>query len=382
MRKLQSGQIKTEPLDLDNPRKKQRLEESFNAATAPPPPPSAPAPLASPSSPAKPPSPQPSSTSPNRPPGTHPHFPLPNPFSTPVPAGASPSNTGAPSSNPFAPQNRPPLGGGPPAAGGVQKPRLTVPIAGGRENMANAGHPPSPHAMNGQGGVQYGADSAGYSAPQWGAAPAGPPPPLPSISGIITSLQQPSAHSHAAASTPSMPYAPPTFTVKQEPMAPAIGPAHAGYSMPPPAPPMARAPYAPPSSTPPPPFPTPPPTSPYTAPSRPYHPPHHPAPPATSTDSSFPALPAGLGHLSPTPPRSSPPATQAGALSAAAVSAGPQPAFSLPSAVAATGAPMAGPSGSGSLLMADDRDDSADVYDCLLNHHTAPPHAVQQTATT
>ena len=402
MRKLQSGQIKTEPLDLDNPRKKQRLEESFNAATAPPAPHSAPAPPASPSSPSHPTSPQqpnqPPSTSPNRPtaaPGARPHFPLPNPFSTPAPAGVNPTNT-AGATAPLAPYNRPPIGSAAAATGGPQKPRLAVPLAGGRETQSIAAAPPSPHSMNGQGvQLSYAAEPTGYSAPQWGvgagggtvAAATGPPLPLPSISGIIHSLQQPSTHPHAVASTPSMPYTAPTFTVKQEPVTQLTASSQTGYGRSPQPPvPMPRSPYGLPSSAPPPPFPTPPSTSPYTAPARPYHPPQHPQPfTATSMiDSSFPALPAGLGGLSPTSPRTSIAAVQAGAASSASLSSALPPSSSHPSSSLAVSPPMAGPSASGqSLLMdADDGDDSAALFDCILNAHSATPHAVQQTATT
>ena len=404
MRKLQSGQIKTEPLDLDNPRKRQRLEESFNAATAPPPPPSAAASAASPSSPSKPPSPQqlqqPPSTSPNRPaapPGSRPHFPLPNPFSTPAPANANLTSPAVTAPTALAPYNRPPMGGGAPAAGGLQKPRPVAPFAGGKENQPIAAAVQLPHAMNGQ-VVQpsYAADASGYSAPQWGAgqgggpsaAPTGPPLPLPSISSIINSLQQPSTHSHAAPSTPSMPYTPPTFTVKQEPVAQVTGSTQAGYGKQQPLlpVPMPRSPYGLPSGAPPPPFPTPPSTSPYTAPARPYHPPHQ-APPSaaiSATDSTFPALPAGLSGLSPTPPRSGAPAVHAGAASTAFSSSGhPLPSSHPSSSPLPVSPPVAGPSADGqSLLMdGDDGDDSAALYD-ILTAHSVAPHAVQQTATT
>ena len=313
MRKLQSGQIRTESLDLDNPqRKRQKLEDTFSASTAPP----GPAPSASPSSPTQPPPPQPPcqppSTSPNRAPAAaaRPQFPLPNPFSSPAPTPSLPPSAQY-TPGPLAPYNRPPLpvGAAGLASGAAQKPSPVAPSAAGRENVP-AGAPPAAFAAtNSLSALQHPAhapaDSAAYASSHWtdGAtaggygASSGPPLPLPSLSGIISSLKPPSQQTGSQAA--AMPYGPPS--VKQEPVV-AVPP---GQSMPPPAPPPPKSPSAlQPSfvSS----FPSATSSAPYAPLCRPYGPVASsslPLPGAAGGD-CFPALPAGLEAMPRSLPRS------------------------------------------------------------------------------
>ena len=254
LKRVEQGQAKDEPIDLSAPRKRMKLEDSFSASTLPPPAASAASASAQAAGPPQqqpsPPPPQqpylplnssPMRTLPSSPPAAAPSsaarpqalFPSPPAPLASASTASSSSISSAPS--PSAPYGRQPF------APSAQPSSHSTPLPKPRQfpDAATAAAGPAAVMDGSQPSLHYAA--APYSLPAYtGAAAAGAltaslassasaptaaPLPLPSISGIITSLP-PSSSQH-----PSMPYSLP-HAVKQEPQSSSSY--SASFSMPPP----------------------------------------------------------------------------------------------------------------------------------------------------